>query len=56
MLPGDMLRSVVPVYPPDGSPYIRSGSLAGEPNPEAPVEVRRSRVCGHGWSEGQGCY
>ena len=46
MLPGDMLRSVVPVYPPEGSPYIRSGSLAGEPNPEAPLEVGgRAGLC-----------
>lgn len=39
MLPGDMMRSVVPVYPPEGSDYVRSGSLAGEPDAGAPEEV-----------------
>lgn len=33
MTAGDMLRSVVPVFPPEGSEIIRAGSLPGEPSP-----------------------
>jgi hypothetical protein len=33
MTAGDMLRSVVPVYPPEGSDVVRAGSLPGEPSP-----------------------
>lgn len=33
MTAGDMMRSVVPVYPPEGSDVVRAGSLPGEPSP-----------------------
>ncbi|PSC74405.1 ARF guanine-nucleotide exchange factor GNOM isoform B [Micractinium conductrix] len=33
MTAGDMMRSVVPVFPPEGSDVIRAGSLPGEPLP-----------------------
>lgn len=36
MTPGDMMRSVVPVYPPAGSEILRAGSLPGEPEPNIP--------------------
>lgn len=40
MTAGDMLRSVVPVYPPEGSDVVRAGSLPGEPSPHVqPDEV-----------------
>ncbi|EFN55516.1 hypothetical protein CHLNCDRAFT_133931 [Chlorella variabilis] len=38
MTAGDMLRSVVPVYPPEGSDVIRAGSLPGEPSPHVHQE------------------
>ena len=34
MTGADMMRSVVPVFPPDGSDVIRAGSLPGEPSPQ----------------------
>ena len=48
MLAGDMLRAVVPVYPPEGCSFVRSGSLAGEPSPKVPEEVRMAGSC---WRE-----
>ena len=45
MLAGDMLRAVVPVYPPEGCSFVRSGSLAGEPSPKVPEEVRVANDC-----------
>ena len=36
MTPSDIMRSVVPVYPPEGSDIIRAGSLPGEPSPRVP--------------------
>ena len=33
MTPSDVMRSVVPVYPPYDSDIIRAGSLPGEPSP-----------------------
>jgi hypothetical protein len=39
MSAGDIMRSVVPVYPPLGSDIVRSGRLPGEPNPHVPHEV-----------------
>lgn len=38
MTAGDMMRSVVPVYPPERSDIIRAGSLPGEPSPRLPHE------------------
>jgi hypothetical protein len=38
MTAGDMLRSVVPVYPPEGSEVLRAGSLPGEPSPHVRQE------------------
>jgi calcium uptake protein 1, mitochondrial len=36
MTPSDIMRSVVPVYPPHDSDIIRAGSLPGEPSPGVP--------------------
>jgi hypothetical protein len=36
MTPADMMRSVVPVYPPRGSEVVRAGALPGEPAPRCP--------------------
>lgn len=36
MTPSDVMRSVVPVYPPRESDIIRAGSLPGEPSPRVP--------------------
>lgn len=33
MTPQDLMRAVVPVFPPSGSTRIREGSLRGEQNP-----------------------
>ena len=43
MTSADMMRSVVPVFPPEGSDVIRAGSLPGEPSPHVSTEnqVRR---------------
>jgi hypothetical protein len=38
MTPADIMRSVVPVYPPYGSEIIRAGSLPGEPSPRVPQQ------------------
>ena len=43
MTAGDMMRSVVPVYPPQGSDVIRAGSLPGEPSPT--VQDEEVRAC-----------
>ncbi|GAQ80438.1 hypothetical protein KFL_000540150 [Klebsormidium nitens] len=32
MTPADLMRAVVPVFPPSDSPYARTGSLSGEPS------------------------
>jgi len=36
MTPSDVMRSVVPVYPPHDSDIIRAGFLPGEPSPGVP--------------------
>jgi hypothetical protein len=36
MTPSDIMRSVVPIYPPHGSDIIRAGFLPGEPSPGVP--------------------
>lgn len=46
MTAGDMMRSVVPVFPPEGSDVIRAGSLPGEPLPH----VQENEV--RGWAGG----
>lgn len=33
MLPADLMRAVVPVFPPSESKIVREGSLRGERNP-----------------------
>lgn len=33
MLPADLMRAVVPVFPPSESDIVREGRLRGEPNP-----------------------
>ncbi|PRW57749.1 calcium uptake mitochondrial-like [Chlorella sorokiniana] len=38
MTAGDMMRSVVPVFPPEGSEVVRAGSLPGEPSPKVANE------------------
>jgi hypothetical protein len=44
MTAGDMLRSVVPVYPPEGSDVVRAGSLPGEPAPRVHQEEVGGRL------------
>ena len=38
MTPCDMMRSVVPVFPPEGSEIVRAGALPGEPSPRVPQQ------------------
>lgn len=38
MTPSDMMRSIVPVYPPEGSDIVRAGALPGEPSAHIPQE------------------
>lgn len=46
MTAGDMMRAVVPVYPPEGSDTIRAGSLPGEPSPHVHDESSKEVGCG----------
>ncbi|KAL4548340.1 hypothetical protein Ndes2526B_g00916 [Nannochloris sp. 'desiccata'] len=41
MTPSDIMRSVVPVYPPRDSDIIRAGFLPGEPSPGVPQHASR---------------